>query len=540
MKTVSATQLKAMLRDGGELALLDVREQGPFSREHLLFACCVPLSRLEPMIGALAPRPSVRTVVMDSGPAETPPLAARAAARLGELGYTDVAVLEDGLEGWRAAGFEVFSGINVPSKAFGEIVEQACDTPQVTPEELKRRMDAGERLFVLDARPMEEYRRMNIPGGIDTPGAELLYRFGEVVDDPQAQVVVNCAGRTRSIIGTQSLINAGVPNPVAALKGGTMGWRLAGLELEHGQSRAAPPPAAEAVAQAQAAAQRVGERAGVRKVDRLRLAAWQAEADTRTLFLLDVRGPEEYAAGHLPGSRNTPGGQLVQATDEYIGVLNARLVLIDDTEVRATMTGAWLRQMGWPSVYVLAGGLGAGPLEQGEEGALRLGLTPAPSIEAGTLAAALDSATPPAVLDLGDSRSHGAGHVPGAWWGVRARLAQALAAMPERRQLVVTSPDGTLAQYAVPDVQALRPGARVQALRGGTRAWREAGLPLEEGMARATGEADDVWYKPYEHPEADADAMAGYLTWEIDLVPQIARDGDARFRPLTPDAEASA
>lgn len=534
MKSVTAKQLKTMLRDGEELALLDVREQGPFSREHLLFACCVPLSRLELMVGRLVPRKSVRLVVVDGGPAETPPLAARAAARLGELGYSDVAVLEDGNEGWRAAGFELFSGINVPSKAFGEIVDQTCHTPQVTPEELKRRMDEGERLFVLDARPMEEYRRMNIPGGIDTPGAELLYRFRAVVDDPSVQVVVNCAGRTRSIIGSQSLINAGVPNPVAALKGGTMGWLLAGLDLEHGQSRAAPPPAADSLAESQAAARRVGERTGVRTIDRLRLAAWQAEADTRTLFLLDVRGPDEYAAGHYPGSRSTPGGQLVQATDEYVGVLNPRLVLIDDTGVRATMTASWLRQMGWEDVFVLAGGLDGGPLETGREDAVPLGLVPAPSVEAGTLAAELDAGASLAVLDVADSRSHAEGHIPGAWWGVRARLEQALQAMPQVQRLVVTSADGTLAQYAAHDLQALRPGLQVEALRGGTRAWREAGLPLAEGMEHPSCEVDDVWYKPYEHPEADPAAMQGYLTWEVDLVEQIERDGDARFRPLRP------
>ncbi|MEJ2347193.1 MAG: rhodanese-like domain-containing protein, partial [Gammaproteobacteria bacterium] len=448
--TVDARQLKAMLRDRAELALVDVREQGPFSRQHLLFACCIPLSRLELLIDDLVPRPGTRTVVMDGGDGEA---ARRAAARLQELGYTNTAVLEGGIEGWRAAGFELFSGVNVPSKAFGEIVEQTCRTPLLTPQELKARMDAGVPMVILDARPMDEYQRMNIPGGIDTPGAELVYRVHDLAPDPDTQVVVNCAGRTRSIIGAQSLINAGIPNPVAALKGGTMGWRLAGLELEHGQQRAAPPPSPQGLARARSAARRVAERAGVETVDRARLASWQADQD-HSLFLFDVRSPEEFEAGHLPGSRSAPGGQLVQATDEYVGVRNARLVLVDDTEVRALMTASWLRQLGWPMVFVLAGGLGGEALVQGPRRTRVPGLRPAPTIHAAELNAALSAGTA-VVLDLATSAEYRASHIAGAWWGVRARLRQALASLPPAERLVLTSADGALAQLAAPEVAAL-------------------------------------------------------------------------------------
>ncbi|MEJ2686451.1 MAG: rhodanese-like domain-containing protein [Gammaproteobacteria bacterium] len=520
-QSITPNGLKDLLRAGGELALIDVREQGPFSAEHLLFASCVPLSRLELLIGALVPRRNTPTVVMAGGKDD---LAGRAAARLQALGYSDVAVLE---------GFELFSGVNVPSKAFGEVVEQTCHTPLLTPEEVKARLDAGDDLVILDARPLDEYRRMHIPGGIDTPGAELAYRVRELAPDPRTLVVVNCAGRTRSIIGAQSLINAGIPNPVAALKGGTMGWRLAGFELEHGAQRVAPPPSPQARAGALAAARDVARRAGVENVDRTELTPWQTESPSRTTFVFDVRSPEEFEAGHLPGSRSAPGGQLVQATDEYVGVLNARLVLVDDTEVRALMTASWLRQLGWQEVYVLAGGIGDQTLVQGPVP------TPAPAPEAVTMieARALQRALADgntAVLDVATSKAYRAGHIPGAWWGVRARLQQALAVMPAVDCLVVTSPDALLARLTAADAQAARRELTVRVLEGGTRAWLAAGLPTATGMERPTCEADDLWYKPYEHPEADPAAMQGYLSWEVDLVPQIARDGDARFKPLVP------
>ncbi len=534
MQTIDAQALKSMLRDGAELALIDVREQDPFSRDHLLFACCIPLSRLELLLDERVPGRSVRTVVMDGGDASSAGWAVRAAERLVALDYADVAVLEGGLEGWRAAGYEIFSGVNVPSKAFGEIVEQSCHTPQITPQALNARLEAGERVLILDARPMAEYQHMNIPGGIDMPGAELVYRVHDLAPDPEIPIVVNCAGRTRSIIGTQSLINAGIPNPVAALKGGTMGWRLAGLALEHGQNRTAPPPSAAGVAKAKAAASKVGARANVRSIDPAQLRAFVDESDTRTVYVFDVRSPEEYAAGHLPGSRSAPGGQLVQATDEYVAVRNPRLVLVDDTEVRATMTASWLLQMGWPEVYVLAGGIGEQGLETGVPAPHVLGLGPTRALEPVQLAEQLGQAGV-AVLDLAASSLHLTAHIPGAWWGVRARLAQALAAIGEVQRLVLTSENGTLAQLAATDAQTLRPDLDVRALAGGNQAWQAAGLPLAAGLERPTCAVDDVWYKPYEHVEADREAMQGYLTWEVDLVPKIARDGDARFRPLQAD-----
>ena len=104
----------------------------------------------------------------------------------------------------------------------------------------------------------------------------------DLAPNPDTLVVVNCAGRTRSIIGAQSLINAGIPNRVAALENGTMGWHLAGLKLEHGQTRQAPDPGAEGRAKAQSAAAKVAKRFGVRRIGRETLAEWRADQDRRT------------------------------------------------------------------------------------------------------------------------------------------------------------------------------------------------------------------------------------------------------------------
>ena len=283
------------------------------------------------------------------------------------FGYTQANVLDGGIEAWRTAGYEIFSGVNVPSKAFGEFVEHKYGTPRLPAAEIKAKLDAGENIVILDSRPMKEFTTMSIPGGICCPGAELAYRVSDAVEDPEALVVVNCAGRTRSIIGAQSLINAGIPNPVVALENGTMGWHLAGYGLDHGQVRRAPNVTENGLERSRKMADTVAERFGVKKVSNAELESICTENSQISLFVLDVRSPEEYIAGHLPGSRSAPGGQLVQATDEYVGVRNSRLVLVDDTGVRATMTASWLIQMGWDNVYVLDDVLAETDLETGPE-----------------------------------------------------------------------------------------------------------------------------------------------------------------------------
>ena len=528
--SVSPRQLEEWMGDGDELALLDVREQGAFATGHLLLAACLPLSRLELEVERLVPRRGTRIALCDDGNADCE-LARTAARRLVELGFREPHVLEGGTRGWRDAGYELYSGINVPSKAFGELVEQRCGTPKLSATELRARLDRGEKIAILDARPLDEYRRMCIPGGIDVPGAELVYRVYDLVPDPETLVVVNCAGRTRSIIGAQSLINAGVERRIAALENGTMGWRLAGYDLEHGQERGAPEPSDAGLRSARAAAQRVARAQGVSTIERGELDRMRGETEQRTLYVLDVRSPEEFEGGHLPGSRSAPGGQLVQATDEYVVTRNARIVLIDDTEVRATMTASWLLQLGWPDVWVLRDALAGVELTRESTKDAPLGLREAETLSPAELQRAIDGGEPLVVVDLASSEDFRAAHVPGAWWGVRARLQSCLERVPTAEGLVLTSPDGTLAHLAAADLDEHE---IVRVLAGGTNAWRAAHLPTEQGLERATTEVDDVWFRPYQQRGTIERWMREYLTWEVGLVEQLEREAEAPFRPHVP------
>ena len=522
-RPVSAATLRERLAGTGELALLDAREQGVHCQGHPFFASSLPLSRLEMMVEDLVPRRSAPLVLFDGGVED---LAVRAARRLGELGYREIEILEGGCAAWSAAGGELFTGVNVPSKAFGEFVEHRYETPRIPPQELKRLQDERAKLVILDSRPYDEYHRMNIPGGVDAPGAELAYRVHDLAPDPDTLVVVNCAGRTRSIIGCQSLRNAGIPNPIVALKDGTMGWELAGYTCERGAARIAQAPTPAGLAKARAAAERVATRFGVRFASRAQVESWQQDS-ARTLYLLDVRTREEFEERCIAGSRHAPGGQLVQATDEYIGVRNARVVLVDPARVRSVMTASWLVQMGWNEVFVLEpegeDGFSGWSTEQGARARPVAGFQPWETVSTP------GNAT---VLDFSTSLRFRAFHVPGAWWTVRSRLAEARARIGAVTDLVLTSEDGVLAHLAAPEAAALWPEAKVKVLHGGNAGWRGAGRAGESGLERATTTLDDVWYKPYDHG-ADAEKHArDYLEWEVALVEQIKRDPSIRFRAV--------
>ncbi|HET7868550.1 MAG TPA: rhodanese-like domain-containing protein, partial [Burkholderiaceae bacterium] len=316
---LSGHAVREALRARQEVALIDVREEHPFAQQHPLFAAQLACSRLEVDAPWRLPRRDVSLVVYDDGEG----LAEPAARRLQALGYTRVSLLEGGLAGWRQGGGERFRDVNVPSKAFGELVEHERHTPSLAAGEVKALLDVGADVVVLDARRFDEYQTMSLPQGISVPGAELVLRVRELAPNPATQVIVNCAGRTRSIIGTQSLVNAGIPNPVAALRNGTIGWTLAGFALAHGLSRRAGAVSLAAREQARSAAQALAARAGAQRLDAAALAA--PDPPGRTVYRYDVRSPEEYADGHLPGFGSAPGGQLVQETDVFAPVRGARL-----------------------------------------------------------------------------------------------------------------------------------------------------------------------------------------------------------------------
>jgi rhodanese-related sulfurtransferase len=510
---IDANTLKTWLSDGGEISLLDVREHGQYGEGHPFLAVPLPYSRFELGLGALVPNPAVRLVLCDGADG----VAERAAARAEALGYSKVSVLAGGVEGWRAAGYTLYAGVNVPSKAFGELVEHVRHTPRVTAAELKAMQDAGEDLAVVDGRTFAEFQRMSIPGGVSCPNGELALRIGQLVPSPETRIVVNCAGRTRSIIGAQTLIDLGLPNPVYALENGTQGWFLAGLELDHGAGRrygAAPAPVDLGPTRARVHA--LAQARGVAFVSAREVAGWLADP-SRTTYLLDVRTPEELAAGAVPGFVHAPGGQLVQATDQWIGTRGARVVLVDAEEVRAPVTAQWLRQLGHEA-YVLAGGVAAAATLAGLRDVAASHWSDPITIAPGELAPRQRDGSV-RLLDLRPSTIYRKEHIDGAVWSIRPRIAAAVTD-PAQSMVLIADEPGVAALAALDLAEA---GAHdVRLLAGGHAAAHAAGLPMA-ATASTPGDADCIDFPFFTHGRHDGNAEAArqYLAWELGLLAQL-------------------
>jgi len=506
-----------------EIAFLDVREEDPHAQEHPLFAANVPLSRIEIDAYSKLPRKNVPIVTLDDGEGD----AELAAQRLISLGYTDVSVFEGGVQAWKAAGGELFRDVNVPSKSFGELVESQRHTPSLSAQEVKKLLDDKEDVVVLDVRRFDEYNTMSIPSGISVPGAELVLRVSELAPNPKTKVIVNCAGRTRSIIGTQSLINAGIPNEVNALRNGTIGWTLAGQELDKGQSRKFKEVSENTASEASDRARSVADRAHVKRTTLAEIAKWKSQIE-RTAYFFDTRTPEEYEAGHLPGFRSVPGGQLVQETEMVAPVRGARIVLADpSSSVRANMPASWLAQMAW-DVYVVDG-LKATDLS--ETGAWKAPLPTLPQVQfvdAATVSHWIKTDSNTIAVDFSTHANYVKGHIPGSWYALRSQLANAIKQIPKVDRYVLTSTPTQLSMFVAQEFQSLTQ-AEVLVLEGGNAAWTAAGLEVEKGPSRLASLPLDRYKRPYEGTSVDPAAMQAYLDWEFGLVEQLGKDGTHHF-----------
>ena len=397
---ISPAELEALMKSDTPHAVLDLRERGAYQKRHIFRATSLPRRLLEQRLPLLVPALPTPIVLCD----DTSALSALAVPTLRAMGYSNVVPLAGGLDAWVAEGRSTVQGVNTPSKVFGERVLHDLHTPEVTCLELDRRMAAGEDMVIVDTRTPEEYARGCLPGAWSMPGGELVLRLGELVKRPDTTIVVHCGGRTRSYLGAESVRKMGLPNPVVAVKNGTMGWVLDGLELERGASRWPPEPSPGGRALAAKVAKRVAADEGVPFVSPDEVKALLARRDRENVYILDVRTSEEYAASHIAGAVWAPGGQAVQATDEYVAVLKATVVLACDGFARSVMTAAWLRRMGFPNAVVLAGGLeswkqSGGAVESGHPAADALG-------PGGGAAARRHGAARPARRRAGAQRGH--------------------------------------------------------------------------------------------------------------------------------------
>ena len=515
---ISPQSLDALIKSDSQFALIDVRDPGEYNNAHIPGASLIPRRDLEAQIPVAVPRAATPIALCDDDARR----AALAAATLERLGYSDVSVLDGGINRWVTQEYPTEWGVNVPSKDFGERIEVVHAVPEIDAVDLHDRVERGDALVILDTRTPEEYRRLCIPGGRSVPGAELALRITDITKDlnDDATVVINCAGRTRSIIGARVLQRMGLPN-VVGLKNGTAGWSLAGYELEAGADRIDLPALTdEGIAAAEAYADRLAVEDGVRYLDADGLRALMARRADGTVYLVDVRTSDEYAEGHIPGFRWFAGGQAVQRSDEVAVVKNCPIVFCCDGRARAAITASWYRQMGHEQVYAVRGGIsewqGAGhSLEQGHSHSQPLGLDEARGKVRALAVAQMPSASDAAIIFVGSSQQFADVHVPGSRWTPRGWLEIEIAdvASDKASPVVVTCADGIGSTFAAATLVDIG-YTDVAVLDGGMNAWQEAGIAVEKGLAGVMSPPTDTLPAGADRSFAD---MMNYLRWEEEL-----------------------
>lgn len=525
--TIDPSTAKAWLADGQEVALVDVREAGEFASGHPLFASSIPLGILDVRLLEMVPSRSCRLVLVDDGYSGRAKLAAEIASR---LGYSAVFQLDGGTAGWQRLGMTLFEGVFVPSKAFGELVEEAFSVPHISPQLLRSWQDAGKEVVLLDGRPFEEHRRMNIPGSTCLPNGELAYRAHEIVPDPDVPIVVHCAGRTRSIIGAQILRDLGFANPVFALENGTQGWTLAGYELERGSVRRADQaPSAQRIQEMRLQAQSLADAWDIPCVD-VRTASVWAHDTSRTTYVLDVRSDDEFLDGHIAGAVHAPGGQLIQSTDQWIGVRRGRIVLVDDTGLRAVVVARWLRMMGL-DCHVLSA-------RRDEWSMLTLPARPTiptPSLPMASLPLPGDAL----ILDTRSSMEYRAAHIAGARWILRWQLGDHVRDVPKSTPIVLCGDASEGVALVASDLRSYGFG-NLAVVRGQPADWRLANVEVVATALDPTdAEALDFVFFTHDRHSGNLEAAHRYLSWETGLVDRLGPDERSEFR-IRPNAISTA
>lgn len=520
---INAPTLKQWLHDGQEIALLDIREHGQYGEEHLFYVVSVPYSKLETEVVRLVPRKDVRMVLIGDASGE---ISNKAFKRLRELGYQHIHILQGGMSAWRQAGYEVFAGVNLPSKAFGELAEHAFNTPRITAAELNQKIANKENLVVLDGRPFTEYKKMSIPTAICCPNGELPLRIDEIVPNPETTIVINCAGRTRSIIGAQTLINLGIPNKVLALENGTQGWYLADLKLDHGETRKYPEQInVAAIDLRKKRARKLAEQHNVSFVNTQTIKKWLSDS-ARTTFLCDVRTPEEFAKGTVPGAQHTPGGQLVQATDQYVGVRGSRLVLIDQEGVRAPAMASWLAMLGWEvavweNALQEANELRTGKPEKRSAGpGLKI-------VQAAQIEACINEGAK--LIDLRSSMKYRESHIKNSLWSIRPVLSK-ISAQLGNQSVLLLADDLETAELAAKDLGEMNV-REVCVNLDSPSAWKAAGLEIN-ATENNPSDAECIDYLFFVHDRHDGNKAAArqYLAWEMNLLAQIDEQERSGFK----------
>jgi rhodanese-related sulfurtransferase len=521
--TITPGEAKARIHSQDEVALLDIREHGQYGEGHPFLSVHCPFSSLETEIIRLVPHVHTEIILMDDGDG----VAERALQILRHMGYTRASAMQGGAPGWSAAGFTLFKGVNLPSKTLGELVEHRDHPNMMTPTQLHDWMQTGKSFALFDCRPPSEYAKMTLPTAHCVPNGELAHRIGGLVQDPDQPIVITCAGRTRGLIGWSGLAALKLPNPIYAIENGTQGWALAGHALQRDNPKPAMPaltPEAKAISQARA--EKLMAEHHLKEIAPETLLEF-AKDPARCVFLVDVRSEEEFAREHLPQAQHAWSGQIVQATDLTAGVRRARIVLSDDTGMRAALAALWLKTLGYEAFILRKTRASDLPTNWRSFTPSLPVATPVPHLSP-TEAYGLMQTADIRLVDFRGSQAFRNRHATGSVWASRPRLASH-PLLHKGQAILLMHEDPVQAAFIAEECTQL--GLVVKGLvKGGLKAWQLAGLETSSSPdVPADADCIDFLFFVHDRHDGNLESARRYLEWETGLIAQLDAQEQASF-----------
>jgi rhodanese-related sulfurtransferase len=517
---ISPKTAKRHIHGNGECAFLDVREHGQYGEGHPFLSVNCPYSNFEQMVNRLVPRKTVKVILLDNDDG----IADKASSLMSAMGYESISIIAGGAVAWKEAGFTLYKGVNLPSKTLGELIEHHEHPSLISPKTLSEWRSSSKKFYLFDCRPPNEFEKMTIPGAMCIPNGELAHRLNVLISDAQMPIVLTCAGRTRGLIGAAGLNRLGLPNPIFAVENGTQGWALSGLDLSRGNGRPVMPELdSDSLVQSKVRAEELLQREKIRCISPIEFNELACDKN-RTLYLLDVRSLSEYQAGHLPGSVHCWSGQVAQALDQFIGVRRARIVLSDDTGMRAALAAIWLRAMQY-EVYVIRDSDPKALHSNWRQGApFQMKVQELRELSP-TETYALCEDKGAQILDLRNSQKYRAGHIKGAVWANRARLSL----IDKNRPMILFAENSIVANHIAIDIK--KAGVEVFGIiKGSIEDCEQAGYELENSPNSPTDkECIDFLFFVHDRHDGNLESARRYLEWEKGLLAQLDPEERSSF-----------
>ena len=513
---ISCEELLDLITSSSNFCLLDIRSKAEFNEKHILGSSSIPRSDLEFQLPRLIPYKQTKIILNDSDSKRS----FYSVAQLSHMGYLNVLVLEGGLDKWIADGYSYTEGMNVPSKTFGEQVLHTDDPPEITPEELFEMMENGEKLLLIDTRTPEEYSRATMPNSINIPNGELINRVPQLDKEFDGQIIIHCGGRTRSIIGASLMHTLGYKD-IISLKDGTMGWLLAGYELQYDndvEDFVDTTPDFKKLAQE--LAENMRKQNSIQTIDHVELKNLFNQNIENNIYFIDVRTESEYKESHLSEFDWMAGGQLIQRTDETVAMKNARVILVCNDMTRSTVAAYWLKRMGYDNIQVVLGGMNecsSNEFKFSSEFSKPNVDLPVnyKSISTNELLNSINNNENQTILFLGNSANYNEGHIEKSYWLPKDWLEMYIQiVVPNNNDKVVLVCNDELRSALSTKILDDLGYSNTVVLSGGLEAWKSNNLPLTTKSDNKYDYPDDVFV----HPLGNRELMLKYLTWEKALV----------------------